>query len=489
MKRWIFLMLMVGMVRVAGMPPNVLFLVADDLNDWVGVLGGHRQVKTPHLDGLGARGVVFTNAHCQAPLCNPSRTSVLLGLRPSRTGIHGLAPGVRKVAEWRDRVSLPQAFRRAGYATYSCGKVWHDGALGAEEMAAEFERTGPAPGMPRPGRRLSGYPSKLAAMDWGVYPASDDENADGKIAAAACEALRTADAGRPFFVACGFRLPHVPCYAPQRWFDLYPDQGLVIPEVREDDRMDTPAFSWLLHWKLPEPRLVSLRRHGEWRPLVRAYLASVSAMDAMVGRVLAALEATGRAGNTVVVFWSDHGWHLGEKGITGKNSLWERSTRVPLLVAGPGVVSGGRCREAVELLDLFPTLTDLCGIGAVEGLDGMSLRAQLENPGVARERPALTTHNQGNHSVRDRRWRYIRYADGSEELYDLEKDPNEWENLAGRAEYAGRKRALAEWLPKVDVPCVPGSAHRILRRPGGVGLWEWEGKPVDPAQAVPGMDD
>ena len=178
-----------------------------------------------------------------------------------------------------------------------------------------------------------------------------------------------------------------------------------------------------------------------------------------------------------------------EKGITGKNSLWERATRVPLLVAGPGVVRGGRCGAAVELLDMFPTLTDLCGIAAVEGLDGVSLRAQLEDPGAARERPAVTTHNEGNHSVRDRRWRYIRYADGSEELYDLERDPNEWENLAGRAEYAGRKRELAEWLPKVDVPCVPGSAQRILRRPGGVGLWEWEGKPVDPAQAVPGMDD
>lgn len=490
MMRWLpAVVLWLSVALLPAGPPNVLFLAADDLNDWLGCLGGHPQVKTPHLDALAARGVVFRNAHCQSPLCNPSRTSVLLGLRPSGSGIHGLQPGARKVPALKDRLSLPQMFRKAGYHTFSCGKIWHDGALDRREMAGEFDVVGPAPGMPRSPQRISKYPSPMAVMDWGPFPATDEENADAKIAAAAVEALRTAPADRPFFVACGFRLPHVPCFAPRKWFDLYPEESLQMPPVHEDDRADTPPFSWFLHWKLPEPRLAPLRRYGEWRPLVRAYLASVSAMDAMAGRVLDALEATGRSRETIVVFWSDHGWHLGEKLITGKNSLWERSTKVPLLMAGPGIVPKGRCDQPAELLDIYPTLADLCGLTPPDGLEGISLRPQLADPESPRARPAITTHNQGNHSVRDRHWRYIRYADGSEELYDLRSDPHEWTNLAGRPEADTKRRELAAQLPRPDVPAVPGSAQRILQRLGETDRWEWEGSEIVPGSPIPGMDD
>lgn len=469
--------------------PNVLFIAADDLNDWIGCLGGHPQVKTPNLDALAARGTLFTNAHTQAPLCNPSRTSLLLGLRPSSTGICGLAPGARSIEALRTRTSLPQAFGKAGYRTSTCGKIWHDGSLKPALMREEFELVGPAPGMPRPPKPISKFPATNPLVDWGVFPEHDEDQADWKIADAACDAIRTAPADRPFFVACGFRLPHVPCYASARWFELYPDATLQMPPVLETDRDDTPRFSWYLHWRLPEPRLKELRKYDEWRPLVRAYLASVSFMDSQVGRVLAALKESGREKDTIVVFWSDHGWHLGEKLITGKNTLWERSTRVPLIFAGPGITGGARCAQPAELLDMFPTLLDLAALPKVDGLEGATLRPQLTDAATPRDHPAITTHNQGNHSVRDLRWRYIHYADGSEELYDLQTDPNEWTNLASLSAHAETKARLAKWLPKTDLPAVPGSAQRVLTPGEKPGTWIWEGKEIGADEPIPGLQD
>ncbi len=461
--------------------PNVLFIAVDDLNDWVGCLGGHPQARTPNIDRLAARGTLFTNAHTQAPLCNPSRSSLLTGLRPSTTGIYGLAPGVRDVAATRDRVTLPQHFRRNGYFTAMFGKIFHDLSIPRERQAEEVDVWGPAPGMIQPPAPFVRTPGGLAIMDWGVFPEDDRKQADWRIADAAIAQVKSLPAGKPFFVAVGFRLPHVPCYASQKWFDLFPPEPeIVLPPVKEGDRDDTPEFSWYLHWKLPEPRLSWLKSSGQWRPLVRAYLASTAFMDSQVGRVLDALEASGAAANTVVVLWSDHGWHLGEKGITGKNSLWERSTRVPLIVAGPGAAAGTRCARPAELLDLYPTLIDLCGLPPREGLEGHSLVPQLRDAAAPRPWPAITTHNAGNHAVRSERWRYIRYADGSEELYDTQADPNEWTNLAKNPQNAGVIREHTAWLPKTDAPPAPGSAHRILENRDGV--WLWEGKTVRPEE-------
>src|SRR4051794_40620024 len=248
--------------------PNVLFIAVDDLNDWIGCLKGHPQAQTPNIDALAARGTLFANAHCQAPLCNPSRSSLLTGLRPSTTGVYGLAPGIRDVEALKDHVTLPQTFTRAGYHSFTCGKIYHDGTIKPRDRPAEFAVWGPAPHMPRPPRKFVDTPSKIPGMDWGVFPERDEEQADWQIASAAVEAIATAPADRPFFIACGFRLPHVPCYATRRWFDLYPEPGLALPPVRDDDRDDTPRFSWYLHWKLPEPRLKFLRESGQWTPLV-----------------------------------------------------------------------------------------------------------------------------------------------------------------------------------------------------------------------------
>jgi arylsulfatase A-like enzyme len=463
--------------------PNVLFIAADDLNDWVEPLGGHPQVKTPNFTRLAQRGTTFTNAHCQAPLCNPSRSSLLTGIRPTSTGIYGLQPGIRDVDLTKGAVTLPQAFRKAGYYSATSGKIFHDGSIKPKDRAAEFDVWAPPEGRVAPKKRIAQLPGEQhPLMDWGPYPERDEDTQDFKIADAAIKALGSAPADKPFFIACGFRLPHVPCFAPQKWFDLYPDATLKMPPVKADDRDDTPLFSWYLHWKLPEPRLSVLKTVNEWRPLVRAYLASVSCMDAQVGRVLDALEATGRADNTIVVLWSDHGWHLGEKLISGKNTLWERSTRVPLIWAGPGIAVNARSKRTVELLDIYPTLADLCGLAKPDILEGHSLVPQLKNANAPREWPAITSHNQGNHTIRTEQWRYIHYADGSEELYDMVKDPNEWTNLAADPKLKSVKSDLARWLPKVDRPLAPNSAARTLSYDPATREAVWEGKKIVPSE-------
>jgi choline-sulfatase len=468
--------------QAAPQKPNVLFLAVDDLNDWIGCLKTHPQAKTPHIDALARRGTLFSNAHCQSPLCNPSRASLLTGLRPSTTGIYGLAPGIRNVEITKNAVTLPQYFQANGYFTASFGKIFHDGSIGQAQRAKEFDVWGIAPPIPTPEKKfVPAAGNGLKAMDWGVFPADDKEQGDWKIADAAIEQIKNAPREKPFFIAAGFRLPHVPCFASQKWFDsIGPEEKIILPAVLPDDRADVPDFAWYLHWKLPEPRLSWLREANQWRALVHSYLATTAFMDSQVGRVLEALEQSGQKANTVVVLWSDHGWHLGEKGITGKNSLWDRSTRVPLIFAGPGITQNANCAQPAELLDIYPTLIELCNLPAQKHLEGHSLVPQLKNSAAPRPWPAITTHNADNHTVRTRRWRYIRYADGSQELYDMQRDANEWTNLAGQKKYAKVIEELARWLPKTSAAPAPGSAHRVLWREGDV--WMWEGKPIVPGE-------
>ena len=440
-------------------------------------LGGHPQAQTPTLDRLAAGGTLFLNAHCQAPLCNASRASLLTGLRPSTTGIYGLAPGIRAVAATRACVTLPQHFSRQGYFTAGFGKVFHDGSIPPRLHTKEFNVWGPAPAMPLPPQKLVHTPRDIRLMDWGVFPKDDHDQADWKIADAAIAQLKSLPAGKPFFVAVGFRLPHVPCFASQRWFDLYPpEEQIVLPLVKEHERDGLPPFSWYLHWKVPEPRLSWLKTAHQWRPLVRSYLASTTFMDSQVGRVVEALDATGRRENTIIVVWSDNAWHLGEKAITGKNSLWERSTRVPLIFAGPGVTRGARCSQPAELLDIYPTLIELCDLPVLPGLEGHSLLPQLKDATAERPWPAITTHNQGNDSIRSDRWRYIRYADGSEELYDHRADPNEWTNLVTEVKCAGIKGELTRWLSRAAEPAETHPRRAVRPRLQHTAV---EDKPVD----------
>ena len=460
--------------------PNILFIAIDDLNDWVEPLGGHPQVQTPHISRLASRGTTFTNAHTQAPLCNPSRTSLMLGLRPSTTGIYALRPWFRDVEELSGRVTLPQYLGQHGYRTLSAGKIYH-GRYGRE--GGEFDVLGPGTEVgARPPQKLVDTPQNHPLMDWGLFPHRDEDKGDWKVARWSVEQLE-GGIPEPFFLSAGFFLPHVPCYATRKWFDLYPESGTQLPPMRVDDRGDTPHFSWFLHWKLPEPRLRFLQESDQWTNLVRSYLASISFVDSLIGWLLDTLDGSPYAGNTIVVLWSDHGWHLGEKLITGKNTLWDRSTRVPLIFAGPGVTQGVVSNRPAELLDIYPTLAELAGLPPKEDLEGHSLVPQLKDPEAHREWPAVTTHNRNNHGVRTEGWRYIRYADGSEELYDMRNDPNEWTNLAGEPAHAARIEELRGWLPSRNARPAPGSAVRILTYENGQA--NWEGEDILPGDPIP----
>ncbi len=485
-----------ALAQTAESRPNVVFIAIDDQNDWIGALGGHPLAKTPHIDRLAARGTTFLNAHCNAPLCNPSRTSLMLGLRSTTTGIHGLAPWFRTLPEWSDRVTLPKHFAANGYKTLAAGKIYHGGTGGPgsrgqgriDPAKKEFDVTGPSPGVGiRPPQKLIGESpmGNNPLVDWGVFPHEDEDKGDYQVASWAVEQIKSAPKDQPFFLAAGFFLPHVPCYATQKWFDLYPDDDSVLPEIRHDDRDDTPRFSWYLHWELPEPRLQWLKESNQWRNLVRSYLACTSFVDAQIGRVMTALEEQGLADNTIIVLWGDHGWHLGEKLITGKNTLWDDGTRVPLIFAGPGVAAGQRCTQPAELLDIYPTLIELCGLPKRTDLEGQALSPQLRDASSKRERPAITSHNQGNHGIRSEHYRYIRYADGSEEFYDYRADPHEWQNLAGSSDYAELIAEHKKWLPTVDRPPAPGSANRILTYDEATDEAVWEGKTVRRSDAIP----
>lgn len=488
--------------------PNVLFIAIDDQNDWIGHLGGHPMAKTPHLDRLAARGTTFLNAHCQAPLCNPSRTSLLLGLRPTTTGIYGLAPWFRTLPEWKDRVALPQHFADNGYRTAATGKIYHGGTGGggggAGKAKGKNKAATDASANARPEFQINGGiggvgtkpPQKLIPpspmgnnplMDWGVWPLDNDDTGKGdyQVASWTVEQIKSAPKDQPFFLAAGFFLPHVPCYATQKWFDLYPDDDTVLPKILENDRADTPRFSWYLHWNLPEPRLKWVKENNQWRNLVRSYLACTSFVDAQIGRLLVALDEAGLADNTIVVVWGDHGWHLGEKEITGKNTLWDRGTKVPLIFAGPGVKGGQRVLQPAELLDIYPTLIDLAHLPARTDLEGLSLAPQLKNAATPRLRPAITSHNQGNHGIRSERWRYIRYADDTEELYDMRNDPNEWTNLAAKPEHAAVIAEHKKWLPKIDRPPAPNSASRVLTYDRKTDEAIWENKTVRRTDPIP----
>jgi choline-sulfatase len=468
--------------------PNVIFIAVDDLNDWLGFMKTHRLVKTPHIDALAARGTAFSSAHCQSPLCNPSRTSVMLGLRPGSTGIHGLAPWFRSVPELSGLVTLPQHFAGQGYHTLAAGKIYHSWRKpGPGERRPEFESVGPAGGVAsQPPEKLIGETpfGNHPLMDWGVWPLDGDDTVTGdyQVATWAVEEIRARSGGEPYFLAAGFFFPHVPCFASQRWFDLYPADESILPKILKGDRDDTPRSSWWLHWALPEPRLRWLEENDQHVNLVRSYLACISFIDSQVGRILEAIDESGDADHTLIVLWSDHGYHLGEKEITGKNTLWARSTRVPLVFAGPGISKGAVCDDPVELLDLYPTLVDLAGLPSpAHELEGVSLRPQLGDAAASRGRPAITSHNQGNHSVVTREWRYIRYVDGAEELYDLKKDPQEWHNLAGQRR--GVCAELKKHIPVLDRGPAAGSSSRILTYYDRSAVWE--GRPIGAEDPIP----
>jgi len=436
--------------------PNVLFIAIDDLNDWVGCLGGHPDVKTPNIDRLAKRGVLFTHAYCSAPACNPSRASLLTGILPSTSGVyHNNQP-------WRPAmpkaVTLPQHFMANGYHGVGRGKIFH-GGYGDPASWHEYIARGPDP-MP-PGRPLNGIP-KTAHFDWGPVDVSDEEMDDTKVVRWTINYLNQKH-DKPFFLGCGLFRPHLPWYVPRRYFDMYPPEKVTLPNVNEDDLDDVPPIGRQMAKPQGDHRKVIETRN--WRKAVSAYLACISFTDTNVGRLLDAMDRSPYAKNTVIILWGDHGWHLGEKLHWRKFALWEEATHAPLILVAPGVAkSGVKCNRTVSFIDIYPTLAGLCGLSPRKELEGVSLVPLLKNPSAQWDRPALTTHGRNNHSVRSERWRYIRYRDGTEELYDHKGDPLEWNNLADKPEWAQVKERLARWLPEVNAEDAPRRGRARTRR-------------------------
>lgn len=323
-------------------------------------------------------------------------------------------------------------------------------------------------------------------VDWGNFGLSSKDVQDYDVASWAVKELGKKREG-PYFLGVGFFLPHVPLYAPDSAFARFPISTVQMPKLLQNDREDTPRASWYNHWDVPEPRWEWFQRQGQDTLFVQSYLAAISFMDDQVGRVLAALEKREDKENTIVVLWSDHGFHLGEKGISGKNTLWQPSTRVPLLFKGPGIRPAQRAQQPVELLDIYPTLLDLCGLPEKKGLEGHSLSPLLKDARGERPWPAITTNNYQNHAVRTADWRYIQYADGSEELYHLATDPEEWNNLIGAKGYEDIKKDLKRWLPKENVLPWVGNYQRILEFRNGVPIWQNEA--ILPTMPIPGIHE
>ena len=448
-------------------PVNVLMISIDDLNDWVGCLGGHPQARTPNIDRLAKESVLFTNAHCPAPSCNPCRTAVLTGYSPWRSGVYNNPIKWRKALP--DVVTLPAHFRNNGYTCRGGGKFFHhyqndvdgwdtyfpqvqmefpEGSFAPKDLTYRYQPTLPE------GRWYREFV-------WGPFlpQHNEAEHSDQATVNHVIGLLKEIKPGEKFFMNCGIYRPHVPWYVPKKYFDAFPIELVQMPASVVDDPNDLPAKTKARVKR--DPYFNALDNAGVHREATQAYLASVLYMDAMVGQVLEALDKSAHADNTIVVFWSDHGFHMGEKDRYRKFSLWDDSTHVPLIMRLPPAMkmkwaAGESCDEAVSLQDLYPTLMDLAGLEPPHRLDGQSLVSLLVDPSADREEPVLTVNDWNTaYAVRTQQWTYIKREDG-EELYHRQKDPHQWHNLASDPQH----RALMDRLSK----CIPTEQAAIFNQ-------------------------
>ncbi len=446
---------------------NVLFIVSDDLNTDFSVYG-HPLVKSPNLERLAKRGVVFEHAYCQAPVCNPSRSSFMTGLYPDQTGVFTNGGDFRKSAP--DAVTMPQMFRQNGYYTARVGKIYHYGVPdqigtdGEDHRASWVEVRDPIGRdktdeyrittlSPPPLRQFGG------TLSWLADDGGDDEQTDA-IGAKALIDLLERHKDEPFFIAMGFYRPHTPFVAPRKYFQMYPPSLVRLPNEPADDLLDIPAAAWV------QRTYQDMMSELTQRQVIQAYYAAISFMDAQLGRVLDAVDRLGLADNTIIVFTSDHGYHMGEHHLWQKTTLFENSAHVPLIVAAPGydATRGGRTSAVAELIDVYPTLADLTGLETPDDIQGVSLKQELQDVDSPGKSAALTTfittdrEHVGNihhhpteksYSIRTKRWRYTEWGrQGWQglELYDHDNDPKEFDNVAYDPRYADEVRLLKDLL-------------------------------------------
>ncbi|MCB1206630.1 MAG: sulfatase [Verrucomicrobiae bacterium] len=448
-----------------GKKPNVLFIAIDDLNHWVGHLGRNAQTRTPNIDRLAAEGLSFTSAYCTAPACNPSRASLMSGQRPSTTGCYTNAQN------WRPGITedklMNSHFFRNGYRVYGAGKIYHGAGDRGGDWTDYFDGKG---------GNLQIHPSAKNDGVGGIkfYPlASTNEEMPDHGVVDWCIERMNEGGEQPYFIACGLVKPHMPFSVPKEWFDQFPLESIELPPHREDDLDDIPRAG--VKMAGPDGDHAAILKAGRWKEAVQAYLATIAYCDYEIGRLLDALDASPKKDNTLVCLWSDHGWSLGEKSHWRKFALWEEPTRTVHIWKVPGLTPfGKRCDWPVDYLNIYPTLCSLTGLPRPGHVEGFDMTPILGDPAADWDQPAMTTHGRGNHSVRFGDWRYIRYADGGEELYDHASDPLEYTNLAGDPKLAETMADLASHLPKNEAKDLPGGNGN--GKAGGEGKGKGKGK-------------
>jgi len=455
--------------------PNVVVIAVDDWNDWVGALGNN-QVKTPNLDKLAKWGVTFHNAQTAAPYCTPSRTAIMTGLSPATTGCY---ENEVFLYDYPELVTLPKMFKNNGYEVVGGGKVFHHmpGYLDLSAYDYYFHWN---PNEKTRGWGLNAWspenkatPTQIPVtdvakimnyknFDFVALPNKlEEEMADTKCFNWAAEYLSEKH-DKPFMMTVGSYAPHKPNYVPEKYFDLYPLDKIQLPEIKENDLDDVPKSvkkRMMGQWDHKYSKLAGIDKSSE--RIVQAYLAACSYADAMVGKVLTALEKGGYLENTIIVLWSDNGYHMGEKKHYAKHTLWQRTANVPYFIAGPGIPHGGNYYGAMGLIDTYPTLLELSGISTNIKLDGKSLVPVLKNPSKSSDRAVVTSASPTYHSVVNSKWRYITYGDEGEELYDTKNDPHEWNNLASDPRFKNVIEALKKQVP-VN-PSKPATSNKELR--------------------------
>lgn len=416
----------------------------DDLNDWIEPLGGHPKARTPHLSCFAEQSVHFTHAYCASPACNPSRTAVMTGLVPYTSGVYS------NYQDWREVItghkSIGTYFREQEYYSAGAGKIFHYHMVDPacwDEYWPSMENPLPDYFYPKPGETVNmpKFTHMYGDFDWSPIEIPDEKTGDFKIVNYIIKQLRR-NHDKPFFLACGIYRPHLPWYVPKKYFDMFPLDSIKLPKVLENDLNDVgDRVKDIAH------RAGNYHKHvleaGQWEEAVQGYLASIAFSDAMLGRLLDALESSPYAKNTVVVIWSDHGWQLGEKEHWRKFALWENVLKSVLMIKAPkgtpglpqGSLRGARCERNVSLQDIYPTLVDLCGLPPRNNIDGRSLVPLMKHPSLQWDYPAISSYDFSEFSIRKNKWRYTIYIDGSEELYDHSKDLEEWNNLADNPEY------------------------------------------------------
>ena len=449
----------------AAKKPNILFIAIDDLRDWVGYLG-NKQVKTPNLDRLAARGVAFTRSFCASPCCNPSRTALLSGMRPGTSGVYNNSDDWRKIVP-DGTVTLPLHFKNNGYFVAGAGKIYHGGAGGFNRLSdwSAYMTNGVEPdaesGNQSEGRKFKDDVGGVGGIRFGPLDCDDLGMPDYTTVSYCLNQLKQAH-NKPFFLACGLVKPHMAWSVPRKYFEMYPLENIQLPKVLATDLDDVPPAG--VKMARPDGDHAAILKSGRWKDAVQAYLATITFCDTMVGRLIEGFDKSAYKDNTIICLWSDHGWHLGEKQHWRKFALWDEATRAPYIWIVPGLTkAGGVCNRTVDYMQIYPTLCDLAGLPVPKQVEGESIRKLLAQPDAPWDKPAVTTWLFKNHAVRTEDWRYIRYANGDEELYHNSIDPLEWTNLASKPEYASQKAEMAKWLPKANIE-TPGGKTGDLKK-------------------------